>query len=423
MYSTDFGWPDVKRALARVPIVSALNRSLKARQTVAQYRSSCAYYADRPMPAEIGSRLRGTLERRGFSGRHRLKLFFVGTDEQQDKSGLLQALGKLAHTHWFTKPDGSYGHNDARSTDVRRSANADLLWNQLTTLAGQGWMPDIILAQTWASLIDPAVFSRARQQWGCLVVSLAMDDRHQYWGGKVGAPGLGTYALIPHIDLALTAAPECVAWYEKEGCPALYFPEASDPAIFHPLPNLPKVYDVSFVGARYGIRDQLVGALRKAGIRVSAFGSGWEAGRLDNDAVPRMFAQSKVLLGVGTIGYCHDFYALKLRDFDGPMSGSVYLTHANPDLNGLFRVGQEIVTYQDQLDCVTKTRYLLAHDDERERIAHAGRVRACAEHSWERRFGQLLATLGLGGAYAAEGENPSGQPLPGSRADNAGAEP
>lgn len=423
MSRTDFGWPVVKRALAHVPMVSALNRSAKARQTVAQYWSSCAYYANRSMPALAGSRLRSALEQRGFDGGRRPRLFFVGTDEQQDQSGLLQALGKLAYTRWFTKPDGSYGHNDVRPSDVRRSANADLLWSQLTTLAAQGWVPDIILAQTWASLIDPAVFSRARRQWGCLVVSLAMDDRHQYWGGKVGAPGLGTHALIPHIDLALTAAPECVVWYEKEGCPALFFPEASDPDMFHPMPDLPKVHDVSFVGARYGIRDQLVSALREAGIRVSAFGSGWGSGRLDNDAVPRLFAQSKVLLGVGTIGYCHDFYALKLRDFDGPMSGSLYLTHANPDLDGLFRVGQEIVTYQDQLDCVTKARHLLAHDDERERIAHAGRARARAEHTWERRFGQLLATLGFDSARAASDKNTSGQLLPASRADSAGTAP
>lgn len=81
------------------------------------------------------------------------------------------------------------------------------------------------------------------------------------------------------------------------------------------------------------------------------------------------------------------------------------------------------MTYQDQLDCVTKARHLLAHDDERERIAHAGRARARAEHTWERRFGQLLATLGFDSARASSDKNTSGQPLPVPTADSAGTAP
>jgi hypothetical protein len=391
-----YGWPALKRSLLRVPAVAAMNQRVKARQTVAQYRASCAYYATRALPADARRPLRERLGGRALAGTARPRVFFVGTDEQQDTSGLLQALQRLADTHWFRKADGSYGHNDPGPVALRRVSNAERLWDQLNALAGEGWVPDIVLAQTWASLIDPTVFDRLRQQWGCLVVSLAMDDRHQYWGGRVGATGTGTHALIPHIDLALTAAPECVDWYEKEGCPALFFPEASDPDLFRPLPELPKMHDVAFVGARYGVRERLVLALRAAGIRVSAYGSGWEAGRLANEAVPQLFAQSRIVLGVGTIGHCEDFYALKLRDFDGPMSGSLYLTHANPDLDRLFASGREIATYRDAPDCVAQARQLLADDARREGIARAGRARAAAEHTWERRFTQLFAALGSG---------------------------
>jgi hypothetical protein len=396
MPAPGFGWPAVKRALMGVPGLPSLNRAMKAYQTVTEYRASCAHYASRALPAEAARPMRERLEQTGSASARQPQVFFVGTDEQQDKSGLLQALQKLSHVRWFVKADGSYGHNDPRPVDERRARNAELLWSQLQALAGNGWVPDVVLAQTWASLMDPAVFSRVRAQWGCRVLSLAMDDRHQYWGGPAGADtGLGTRALIPHIDLALTAAPECVDWYEKEGCPAMFFPEASDADLFRPMPDLPKLHEVAFVGARYGVREELVMALRAAGIRVAAFGAGWEAGRLGNDDVPRLFAQSKILLGVGTIGYCHDFYALKLRDFDGPMSGSLYLTHANPDLDDLYRVGQEIATYRNVADCVTRARHLLAHDDERERIAGAGRLRASADHTWEKRFGSLFAILGF----------------------------
>ena len=47
-------------------------------------------------------------------------------------------------------------------------------------------------------------------------------------------------------------------WYLKEGCPALFFPEASDPEIYRPMPELPKIHDGCFVGGCYGIRREIV---------------------------------------------------------------------------------------------------------------------------------------------------------------------
>ncbi len=133
--------------------------------------------------------------------------------------------------------------------------------------------------------------------------------------------------------------------------------------------------------------------LQKAEIRVTAYGTGWNGGRLDTKDVPQLFAQSKLILGVGTIGHCEDFYALKMRDFDGPMSGSLYLTHDNPDLRLVYKVGEEIVTYRSMDDCISKVRWYLSQEKARERVAQAGRARALADHTWEKRFRDLFAFL------------------------------
>ncbi|MBI3351104.1 MAG: glycosyltransferase family 1 protein [Nitrospirae bacterium] len=252
-----------------------------------------------------------------------------------------------------------------------------------------------MFAQTWAGYIDPRIFSEIRNTYGTIIINIAMDDRHQYWGKKVNGEWWGTYGLIPHIDLALTAAPECTDWYLKEGCPAIFFPEASDPDIFHPMANLPKIHEVSFVGARYGIREKVILALRKAGIHVTAYGSGWENGRLENKEVPILFAQSKIVLGVGSIGYCEDFFALKIRDFDGPMSGSFYLTDDNPDLYSLYDVGKEIMTYRGVKNCVDRVLYYFKNEKQRETIAFAGYNRARQHHTWQIRFEELIKFLSL----------------------------
>jgi len=364
-----------------MPGTAGLNAWLKARQVKHVYDELVQVYNGEVM-------LRPPLPQLKAMSR----VLFIGTDEQQDRSGLIQALERVSALSIFTQEDGSYGHNDFRAPDIRREANGKRLDRILEQLDRIDELPDLIIAQTWATLMDTEAFDRARAR-GCLVVNVAMDDRHQFRGRRENGYWAGTLGLIGHIDLALTAAPECVRWYEQEGCPALYFPEASDPSIFRPMPELGKIHDVCFVGGRYGVREQVVNSLRRAGICVSTYGSGWEEGRISTNDVPRLFAQSKIVLGVGTIGHCDDFYALKLRDFDAPMSGSCYLTHDNRDLRELYDVGTEITVYSTVDDCVEQVRSLLADDARRESIAIAGRARAIRDHTWVRRFSALFDEL------------------------------
>ena len=171
-----------------------------------------------------------------------------------------------------------------------------------------------------------------------------------------------------------------------------FIPEASDPSLFGPS-DQPKIHDITFVGANYGFRGRVVASLRRAGLRVTTYGSDWPEGQIASEAIPELFARSRIVLGLGGILHCSDFTALKLRDFDAPMSGSFYLTQANPDLALVFKVGDEIETWRSIPELVAKCRQYLADDDGRERIAQRGRIRAAAMHTWVHRFSLLLACL------------------------------
>lgn len=373
------------------------NARFKCWQTKNSYRATVKHYAG--MTLRKSEALLVKLHQTAAHEAHfRPRVFFMGTDEQQDKSGFVQALQRVAELEVFTREDGSWGQNDPAAYEVRRVCNTQRLWTLVSGLAAGGWVPDFLITQTWGCLVEPEIFSRIRKTYGTLTINIAMDDRHQYWGRRVDGEWDGTFPLIPHLDLTLTAAPEAVDWYRKEGGRALFFPEASDPGIFHPMPELPKIHDVSFVGSRYGIREKVVKALREAGIQVTAYGSGWDNGRIVTEDVPRLFAQSKIVLGVSAIGHCPDFVGLKLRDFDAPMSGSCYLTQFNKDLLGLYDVGREIDSYQTVADCVERTRYLLVHNAEREAIAKAGYVRAVRDHTWDLRL-QVLSRFLQAGEY------------------------
>ncbi|MBI2311631.1 MAG: glycosyltransferase [Betaproteobacteria bacterium] len=389
------GLAPLKNRLKGLPWAYRLNARWKSNALKREYAAIRAHYAGKAPAGELRQllvqRAGERLPRLPLAGRP--SIFFLGTDELQDRGGILQALERRGKLTAFTRADGSYGQNHPGPEAERRATNTQRLLALFAELHARHEVPDLLIAQTWAGFVEPGALTRIREAYGTVVVNIALDDRHQYQGRKVNGEWWGTRGLIPHIDLALTAAPECVEWYLKEGCPAIFFPEASDPDIFHPMPELPKVHDVSFVGARYGVREQIVTALGEAGIRVTACGTGWRRGRLGNDQVPRLFAQSKIVLGVGTIGHCEDFYALKLRDFDAPMSGSFYLTHDNPDLRAVYEVGREIETYRSIAECVDKVRAFLGDEAARERIARDGRERAVRDHTWDRRFGDLVSLL------------------------------
>ena len=325
---------------------------------------------------------------------YRPYVLYVGTDYDQDNSGILQGLSRVADVKVFEHVSGSYGMRRSTSVmeveEVRRH-NSSRLISYLTHHKNDRPF-DCVIGQMWGYRMHVKGLFYAREQ-GIPVVNLAMDDRHAFIGRTLqdGTPG-GTLGLVPCLSLACTAAPESVMWYESERCRAMYLPEASDSGIFRPR-ILDKQYDVCFVGANYGIRRALVRTLERAGISVQAYGDGWPNGRIPVADVPDLFAQSRIVLGCGTIGFCKDFFALKLRDFDGPMSGSLYITTDNPDLRVLYEVGDEIVVYDSVADAVEKITALLKDKQEIVRISRAGRLRAAEQHTWEKRFLRVLRAV------------------------------
>jgi spore maturation protein CgeB len=85
---------------------------------------------------------------------------------------------------------------------------------------------------------------------------------------------------------------------------------------------------------------------------------------------------------------------VRLRDFEGPMSRTCYLTGHTDEIADFYDVGREIDTYHTTEELVDKTRYYLAHPAAAERVREAGYQRALRDHTWRRRFEELFAKIG-----------------------------
>jgi spore maturation protein CgeB len=81
--------------------------------------------------------------------------------------------------------------------------------------------------------------------------------------------------------------------------------------------------------------------------------------------------------------------ASNMRMFEATGIGTCLVTDKKDNLNLLFELDREVVTYQSVEECIEKVNWLLEHPQEREKIARAGQDKTLREHTFDRRAIQL----------------------------------
>ena len=396
--------------LKRVPMLANANGAWKARQLKLGLSRLRRHYSDAALARRIEYRedvalasARANLQRNiksSDSKPRRLKVFWVGSNLNQDRSGFLQALERLCDVTCFYNFNGEYGlwykdkHGRIRNYDPEVVAlNDKTLIEQVVSNINDGGI-DLLMGQMWSNYVSLEALSKIRLM-GVPVVNVSMDDRlPDNWGSQNGCR-LGAVGLAGATDLVLTTTQEVCAWYAVEGCPAIFWPLASDPGVFSPPENIERDIEVLFVGNRYGIRARIVDYLTDHGIEVSSWGGGWPNGYVTADECAALFKRARIILGIGTVGYCDDVFTLKLRDFDAPMAGAMYVTHRNPELTSLYTEREEIACYENEKECASVIQYYLSHPEELSAVANAGWRKACSRDSWDVRLAQTFDKLGL----------------------------
>ncbi len=244
----------------------------------------------------------------------------------------------------------------------------------------------------------------------------------------------------PCFNWVTTTASSALQKYEKIGYKNVIKTQwACNPNLYKRM-DLPKKYDVTFVGMPHGNRRLIIEALRSAGIDVKCWGRGWENGRLSQDEMIRVFNQSRINLNLSNsscskrtlqsrlitsasrcikmlpygsalvskvkraaeskpidldIPLNRDNDQIKGRNFEVPGCGGFLLTGAADNLEDYYKIGQEVVVYTTVRDMIDKIRYYLAHEDEREAIAQKGYFRIIKDHTYEIRYREIFRQMGF----------------------------
>jgi spore maturation protein CgeB len=171
---------------------------------------------------------------------------------------------------------------------------------------------------------------------------------------------------------------------------------------YPPKDKLPSAdYGVVFIGTpldgRAGALGELLGRL---GTPVDIFGTRWKRTKLypkwkkllhppvATDTYRETLWRAQIALGFVSSSNLDEF---TLRSFEIPASGTFFLAERTPTHQQLYVEGREAEFFNGIEECRDKIAYYLQHDEQRRKIAQAGR-RRCLESGYgnERRLQQAL---------------------------------
>lgn len=251
---------------------------------------------------------------------------------------------------------------------------------------------DVIVCYLSGFNTTPDVLTELRS-FGIPMINEGLDDERKFVS-RPGKDGIrrGMKDICRYFDLSLTTSRSAIIKYQVEGGNPMYKPYAGNPDVYKIL-GVDKLYDVAFVGANYGSRSTYINYLEQQGISVYAKGSGWPLGFASPDEMVEIFNRARIVLGFAGVGENDDICILKGRDFEVPLTGSLYLTQYHPELEEYFIPGQDLAVFHNKEDLLAKVQFYLAHEAERETIAKNG-YRKCLENhtakiSYEKVFGYL----------------------------------
>jgi spore maturation protein CgeB len=178
------------------------------------------------------------------------------------------------------------------------------------------------------------------------------------------------------------------------------------------IENIDYEFDVSFIGGFNYHRKWFLNTLRKRGIRVAAFGNGWDNGPVSLERMNEIFLKSKINLNLSNsksfdLRYClsspinllHTIKGkksgtqMKARHFEINYNGGFQLSSFASSLDEFLVIGQEVVCYTDVDEATDLIQYYLNANEERERIKIAGYKRCVENHTYKHRLATILKAI------------------------------
>lgn len=157
--------------------------------------------------------------------------------------------------------------------------------------------------------------------------------------------------------------------------------------------------DVSFIGQKYGWREQAINILRKHGVNVQLYGKFWEkqddSGMISFSEMLEILNRSKIVINfLGTFPGTAAPDQIKGRTFEIPACGACQVSTPAFNLEDYFKNGEEIIICDKITEMAEQIKELLSNDKKRLTIANAGNKRVWDSHTWNLRYQDIFKEIG-----------------------------
>ncbi len=263
--------------------------------------------------------------------------------------------------------------------------------------------PDLVFCLAQAP-VDPTLLQALRAEGPLLAYWFVEDFQvFPYWR-----------ELAPAVDVFFTIQREpFLQELHRAGVNhAAFLPLAADPDIYRPLSLTPEEKQrygaaLSFVGAGYRNRREFFQGFLDLDFKI--WGSDWppnsplapaiqnQGARVSEEEAVKIFNASRINLNLHSSPFHSGINPqgdyLNPRVFDLAATGAFQLVDIRSQLPEFFRPEEELATFASLGEARDKIGYFLTHEDERRRLAEAGRQRCLQEHTYVHRLREALEII------------------------------
>ena len=276
--------------------------------------------------------------------------------------------------------------------------------------------PDLLFTCLFRDELDPDAISSVSAAGRTLTYNWFCDDHWRFESFS--------RHWAPHFNFVSTTVAAALPEYRNAGIDNVLLTQWAAAVDRYKPAGLPLAYDVTFVGQNYGDRTALIRDLRRAGLHVTTWGTGWavppwqrkilgqpllrpvgggallelrnRATRCTQDEMVEVFEQSRVSLNL-TGASAGSENQIKGRTFEIPACRGLLLTGPAAELQNFYQPGIEALEYHDPGELPELCGRALRDERWRGKICAAGYRRTLAEHTYRHRFTALFRQMGLPG--------------------------
>ncbi len=208
--------------------------------------------------------------------------------------------------------------------------------------------------------------------------------------------------LALYSDYFTVAVKSNIEKYRRYGfCNVFYMRWGCNPHTFYPVPVNKKKYDVTFIGAAYGLRIEYVRFLISNNINVHLFGRGWEVykdlspnygGCPSHGEMIDIIAQSKINLNFIWTSRNPEETTIKGRTLEIAACNAFQLSNYTSEFENYgFSDGENISVFHDMDSLLEKVKYYLQHEEERNCIAQLSYKHVTELLTWNQQFKELFS--------------------------------